>query len=113
MATSRIQEFLSTVPAVTRILLFTNIAVHILLFVTSFPSYELAITPILIVARGEYYRLISSAFVHGGLLHIGMNMSTLLAIGRSLEMQYGSVTMMFLTLWALVLCGVMFVSLVW
>ncbi len=42
-----------------------------------------------------------------------MNMSTLLAIGAALETKYGSVKMLFLTLWALVLSGTMFVALIW
>lgn len=112
-ATARVQEFLVTIPVVTKFLLFLNIGIHIVIFLTSFPIHLLAISPVLVVVRSDYYRLISSAFVHGGLLHIAMNMSTLLAIGRSLELQYGSVLMLFLTLWALILTGATFVGLVW
>lgn len=46
-------------------------------------------------------------------MHIGMNMSTLLAIGSSLENQYGTLPMLFLTLWCLLLCGATFVLMVW
>lgn len=113
MSTSRVQEYLSSIPIVTKSLLLFNIAVHVALFVTSFPVNDLAINPLVILVRGEYYRMVSSAFVHGGLMHIGMNMSTLLAIGSSLESQYGTLPMLFLTLWCLLLCGGTFVFMVW
>lgn len=113
MSTTRAQEFFSTIPIVTKVLLAVNSLIHIAIFFTSFPVNIVSINPVMIIYRGEYYRLISSAFVHGGLLHIGMNMSTLLAIGGALENKYGSTKMLFLTLWALVLSGTMFVTLIW
>ena len=39
---------------------------------------------------GEYYRLVTSAFVHSGFLHIGFNMYLLYMIGRELELAVGS-----------------------
>jgi membrane associated rhomboid family serine protease len=41
------------------------------------------------VADGEYYRLITSMFLHYGLLHLGMNMWALWVLGRSLEVALG------------------------
>ena len=38
-----------------------------------------------LVAEGEWWRLITSAFLHGNLLHIGMNMLVLWIIGPALE----------------------------
>jgi len=37
------------------------------------------------VSHGEVWRLLSSAFMHDGLLHFGMNTMALLALGRFLE----------------------------
>ena len=113
MSTSRLQEYLSSIPLATRWLLGANIGVHAALFLASYPVQRLAISPPLVLVHGEYYRLVSSAFVHSGLLHIGMNMSTLLLIGRSLELQYGSLVTVFLSLWMLLLTGVIFVFSVW
>jgi membrane associated rhomboid family serine protease len=42
------------------------------------------------VANGDYYRLISSAFMHFGLLHIAFNMYALYLIGGALERYIGS-----------------------
>jgi membrane associated rhomboid family serine protease len=41
------------------------------------------------VAAGEYYRLLTSAFMHGGILHIMFNMWVLLALGPTLESLLG------------------------
>lgn len=41
------------------------------------------------IRNGEYYRLISSMFVHGDILHIGFNMYALYVIGRQVESYMG------------------------
>jgi len=42
-----------------------------------------------LIARGEYYRLITCMFLHGGIVHIGVNMYSLYAIGPMVERVYG------------------------
>jgi len=37
------------------------------------------------VAAGDYYRLVTSGFLHAGLIHLGLNMLVLYFIGRLLE----------------------------
>ncbi len=41
------------------------------------------------IADGEYYRIITSGFLHYGLLHIGMNMFLLFQLGQMLEPALG------------------------
>jgi membrane associated rhomboid family serine protease len=41
------------------------------------------------VWAGEWWRLVTSGFLHGGILHIGMNMYVLYAIGPQLERLFG------------------------
>jgi membrane associated rhomboid family serine protease len=43
------------------------------------------------VAHGDYWRLLSSGFVHFGLLHLGFNMYVLYLIGQPLERYLGSI----------------------
>ena len=43
----------------------------------------------LFINHGQYYRLITAAFLHGGILHIFFNMSALNIIGREVEAVYG------------------------
>ncbi len=42
------------------------------------------------VAGGEWYRLITSGFLHAGILHIGFNMFLLFVLGRLLEPALGT-----------------------
>ncbi len=43
------------------------------------------------VAEGEWYRLVTGGFLHGGLIHLGMNMFILWILGKQLESSIGSV----------------------
>lgn len=85
---------LAAIPIGTLALLVVNVAVHGLLFVTSFSPGHLSIAGDAVLRRGELYRLLTSAFVHGGLLHIAMNMSSLLSLGAHLEAQFGSISLL-------------------
>lgn len=58
----------------------------------------------------EYFRFFSSAFAHGGIMHIGFNMSTLYTVGQ-VEPGYGSVVYLTYTVALVYLCGV-FASLI-
>ncbi len=44
-----------------------------------------------LIHQGQYYRLISCMFLHGGMLHLGVNMYSLYAIGPMVEKVYGKV----------------------
>lgn len=109
----RLQEYIGSIPLVTKTLVVINLAIHAVVFVTDFPQHALAINPVLVLASGEYYRLVSSAFVHGGILHIAMNMSSLLALGSILEQKLGSLQFFIFTMEAVMLIGCTFVFVVW
>jgi rhomboid protease GluP len=51
-----------------------------------------------IFGNGEWYRLVTAIFLHGGLLHIGSNMMVLMDIGPQVEEVYGSPRYVFLYL---------------
>jgi membrane associated rhomboid family serine protease len=48
------------------------------------------------VAEGEWYRLVTSGFLHANLLHIGFNMLLLFFLGRLLEPSLGTLRFLFL-----------------
>ena len=50
---------------------------------------------------GEYYRIVTSMFLHFGLIHLGLNMWVLWQLGRPLEAMFGRIR--FLALY--MLCG--------
>lgn len=43
-----------------------------------------------LISSGEYYRLITAMFLHGGLMHLLLNMYALNALGPFIEKVYGS-----------------------
>ncbi len=47
-----------------------------------------------LVLQGEYWRIVTSAFLHGGLLHIALNMFALVQVGTYLEALVGSPRML-------------------
>jgi membrane associated rhomboid family serine protease len=75
---------------VTYVLIVINAAVY--LWTASSPRNEIRIAlaePF--IQNGEYYRLITSGFLHFGLFHIGMNMLLLFQLGQLLEPAIGRV----------------------
>jgi membrane associated rhomboid family serine protease len=42
-----------------------------------------------VLADGEWWRLLTAAFVHGGMLHFAVNLMALIALGRETEMYAG------------------------
>jgi rhomboid protease GluP len=44
-----------------------------------------------LINEGEYYRLVSAMFLHGGIVHLGFNMYALYSIGPMIEKLYGKV----------------------
>ena len=80
-------------PYVTYVL----IAINVLLFAFSFTNgidqvaQDYGMFPPAIAVNGEYWRLLSSAFLHGSMLHILFNMYVLFVIGQALERILGHV----------------------
>lgn len=74
---------------VTTVLVGVLVAVYLLQLVAG-PIVELrfGLQP-LAVAAGEPYRLVTAAFLHGGLLHLGFNALALLSLGPQLEAALG------------------------
>ncbi len=88
----------TTQAPVTRILIAANVAIYLLTAVQGFglnsPGGSFYIKTLLygpFVAQGEWWRLATSMFLHGFLLHIAFNMYALWAIGTPVEQYLGSV----------------------
>ena len=64
---------------------------------------EFGMWPFGIALFGEWYRLLTAAFLHGGILHIAFNMYVLFALGPTLERVLGHVR--FLTLYLVAALG--------
>ena len=87
---------------VTRILIALNIAAFFVEIVTLGPGIlsgnvsmqgllnDGALVPLAVTQYHEYWRLVTAAFLHLGLLHIGVNMFSLWMLGRFIEPVVGS-----------------------
>lgn len=84
---------LITKPVVTRTLIGINLAVFVLQLISGINTLagDFGMWPIGVAVGGEWWRLLTAAFLHGSLLHIAFNMYVLFAIGQTLERVLGHV----------------------
>lgn len=105
---------------ITRGLVFINILAFIWEVFTAGPSavsafgggagmervYEMgALVPVYVLQRHEYWRIVTSAFLHGGLMHLFVNMYSLWLLGRFIEYAAGSTRMFMIYAVSLVASG--------
>lgn len=95
------------------ILIAINAAVFVLQWVMSYGLGVFAISPKTVIDDQEYYRIVSSAFTHSGIFHIGMNMMAFFQLGVGVENTFGSVQFLLITTWAILLSGILYVSSLW
>ena len=82
-------QSLSRVPTVTYALIAMNVAVYLAGNLGASTLIADGALSRATVADGEYWRLVTSGFLHAGLLHIGFNMLSLYIIGVILEPAIG------------------------
>jgi membrane associated rhomboid family serine protease len=66
---------------------------------------EGALVPALVLRDGQWWRILSGAFLHGSLIHIGVNMMSLWFLGRFVELALGSWRMLVVYVASLVASG--------
>jgi membrane associated rhomboid family serine protease len=81
------------------------------MFITDYDIGPFTFFPYNVLYKGEWYRMFTSAFLHGGLMHIGMNMMSLIALGGGLEPAYGTTRFYYITLLSIILEGIFYVTL--
>lgn len=112
-SSTQVGGYVEAIPIVTKCIIFLCVLIHISIFLGSLGLQNFAISADYVIVRGEYYRVVTSAFTHVNLMHIGMNMMSMFSLGSSLEMQYGSLAFLFMSVWAVLLIGIIYVSLSW
>lgn len=84
-------------PYVTYGLIILNVLIFIAMYIFGYGSTDTRTLLFFganyapLVLQGEYYRLLTSAFLHIGIVHLVMNMYALYVIGPQLENFYGKV----------------------
>ncbi|HEY6485075.1 MAG TPA: rhomboid family intramembrane serine protease [Candidatus Cybelea sp.] len=66
---------------------------------------EGALFPAAVLQDGQWWRIFTGAFLHGGLLHIGVNMLSLWSVGRFIEFALGPWRMLLVYFVSLVASG--------
>lgn len=82
---------------ITNILVFFNVAIFLLSAYLSGDIFDIDGRVLVLlgakynelITAGEYYRLITAMFLHGGLIHIGFNMYALKSLGPFIESIFG------------------------
>jgi len=82
----------------TYVLIAINVIAYLIVIGAGGGGFSDSINPVTIdfglfgpsVAEGEWYRLVTSGFLHGGIFHIGFNMLLLFLLGRLLEPALGT-----------------------
>lgn len=91
-ATGRFGGQVATRPLLTMILIGVNVALFLLEYGTDDGGRiknEFGMWPPGVAVNGEYYRLITSAFLHYGIAHLVLNMWALWVVGTPLELWLG------------------------
>ena len=93
----------------TYILIFINIVMFVLMYMLGNGSentntlIDFGANYILLTKAGEYYRLITSGFLHIGVIHLLLNMYSLYIVGTQVEYFYGKVKYIIIYLFSLII----------
>lgn len=104
---------------VTPVLIAANVIVFVLMVVSGVNLFRPAVADLLLwgadfgpkTLGGEWWRLVTCMFIHGGLVHLLMNMWALYAVGPFVERMVGNIGFLLMYLLA-GLCGSL-ASLIW
>jgi membrane associated rhomboid family serine protease len=66
---------------------------------------EGALIPVAVLQYGQWWRILTGAFLHGGLIHIGVNMMSLWFLGRFIEYALGPARMLAIYMLSLIASG--------
>lgn len=87
--------------------------VHLLVFLFDPPLGDLTLVAAHVLVAHEWWRVWTAAFLHGGVMHLAMNMLSTVTIAGSLERQVGSLPLLFTVLWQTIASGAAHVIASW
>lgn len=101
--------FSKKTPYITYILIIINILIFIAMYIFGKGSYDVntllnfGANYSMLTKSGEYFRLLTSSFVHIGIIHLFFNMYALYIIGPQLESFYGKVKFLIIYLFSAIM----------
>ncbi len=87
---TRLQEFLSKIPLGTTLITLLCLILQLCAVLLGWDLNKYTINPAAVVYGHEYYRLVTGAYFHSGVLHIVMNMLAFMGLGAWLEFKVGT-----------------------
>ena len=114
MASGRAAETLASIPPATRFIMILCILLYVVVqCVLDVPVSSIALNPSSILFDRQLYRLITGALFHANLMHIFMNMTSTMAMGKMLERRIGTM-MTYLTIaYGILLSSCLYVAISW
>ena len=110
-ATTRSSEFVQSFPIGTAGVIGLCCSAHVSQIVLDVNVRHFTMAPRLVLHLHQCYRIVTSCFVHGSLMHISMNMLSTATIGALLERRFGTLSHLVIILWSIVLTGIFYLSL--
>lgn len=110
----RLAEAAASVPLVTLAIFCACVCVYVADNLGDFYAClrDFSLVPSLVLPpHYQVYRIVTAAYTHGSLLHVGMNMLSLLALGGGLEPTFGSLQYALVQVLLTVACGVTYIGL--
>jgi len=106
-------EFASTLPATTRSILVTIVALacYTTLFLQDGREYVICVYHVFYMR--QWWRILTSNFAHSSVLHCAMNMMSFVPMGRHLEHTFGSLVFFGLVLYFSVAIGLLYLVVCW
>lgn len=104
-------------PIITFVLIFINIVIFALMYMLGNGSEDtntlinFGANYVSLTKSGEYFRIITSAFLHIGILHIVLNMYSLYIIGMQAEYFYGKIKYIIIYLFSAIMGSLFTVAL--
>jgi len=110
---SRFQETARTIPPATLGAIGINASLYIFQTVSNLNLSNVTLSPRLVLYQFQVYRIVTSALFHGSLIHIGMNMMSLSAVGSLLERKLGTMRMILTMLWSILVTALLHIFSAW
>ena len=106
---SRLHELLHSIPPSTLGVIGLCSFLYLVQIASDLPLRRVTLCPRLVIFEGEVYRILTSALFHASLMHIGMNLGSVFAIGGMLEKRLGSLRMFCTMLLSILLTSVIYI----
>lgn len=88
--TKQLQNYINKIGIITKVIFWINICVFIIQSLVKINNVEYVVW-LLPIIEGQFYRIITATFSHAGLLHILLNMFSLVLSSPIIEAHHGTV----------------------